>query len=265
MTSMTQLTVPNLSTPMRSAESARATADPAAMATRSVRASRRVRKSGGWVARTISSRDYGDAPRQTSDGHRLQRFQRGNVDDGHIIREAVRDVESAAVGAERELPGTLPDQNVLLDLVGLCVDHGNPVGTSQGHERLATVCRELQADGADVLLVDTWNIEVDDVQDLMASRIDDRDRAPDFRRHPQESLIRSVYRDPRPGVDQDVGHDLSRLRVDEMGHAGLFGRHHHGAPVPADGETFRLDPDLDLRDPLARGVVDHRDQGLVFI
>src|SRR6185312_1009815 len=87
----------------------------------------------------------------------------------------------------------------------------------------------------------------------------------DFRRYPQIPLVRRVYHDPRPGIDQHVGHDLPAFGVDEMGHAGLFGSDHDGAPVPADGETFRLDPDLDLRDPLARGVVDHRDQGIVLV
>src|SRR5690348_1462354 len=149
MTSMTQLTVPNFSTPMRSVESAlaAAAADAAARAMRSVRASRRTHEAGGWIARTVSSWYYGDAPRQTSDGNRLLRSQRRGVDDGHVIGEPIRDVELAVVCAERELPGALAHQNVLLDLVGPGIDHGNPIGTPQGHERHAAIRRELQADG----------------------------------------------------------------------------------------------------------------------
>src|SRR6185312_10521272 len=213
----------------------------------------------------VSSRDYGDTPRQAADRNRLHCLERRHVDDGHIIREAVCDVELAAVRAERELPRPLSHQNVLLDLISPGVDYGHPVGAAQGHEGRATVPRELQSDGTDVLPVDAGNIEVDDVYDLMALRIYDRDRPSHFRGYPQVPLIRSVNRNPRPRIDEDIGHDLPGPGVDEMGHAGLLRNDHHGTPVLGDGETLRLYPDLDLSDPLAGGVVDHRDQSVVLI
>src|SRR5487761_289471 len=175
MTSMTQLTVPNFRTAMRSVSSASAARGPVAMATRSVRAHRRAHQAGGWVTSMGSSRDYGDAPRQTADRNRLQCSQRRRVDDGHVVREAVCNVELAAVGTERELPWPLADQNVLLDFVSPGVDRGDSIGTSQGHERSAAVGRELHADRPDVLLVDTWNLEIDRMDDLLAVGIDHRD------------------------------------------------------------------------------------------
>src|SRR6185312_2083282 len=200
MTSMTQLTVPNFRTAMRSLESARAATGAATMATSSRSADRRPHRREQGVARTISSRNHGDAPRQAADRNRFQRLERHRIDDRHVIREAVCNVELAAVRAERELPRPLAHQDVLLDLVGFGVDDGDPIGTSEGHESGAAVGRELQPDRADVLLVDARNVEVDDVYDLMACRIDDRYRASDFRRYPQIPLVRRVYHDPRPGI-----------------------------------------------------------------
>src|SRR6185437_151388 len=213
----------------------------------------------------ITSGDYGDAPRQTADGNGFHRLLRRHVDDRHVIREAVCNIELAAVGAERELPWPLAHQDVPLDVIRPGIHHGNPIGAPQRHERRAPVGGELHADRSDVLLVDAGNIEVDDVYDLMASRVDDRDRPADLRRCPQIPLIRGVYDNPRPGIDEDVGHDLPGPGIDEMRHAGLLGDDHHGAPVPPDGETFGLYPDRNLRDPLARREVDHRDQGVVLI
>jgi hypothetical protein len=90
-------------------------------------------------------------PGKPADRHQLLRLQRGDIDDRHVIDQAVGDTELLALGVELEMPGPLADQDILLHLIGGGVDHRHPVGRSQRHEGELPVFAEVDAHGLDQL------------------------------------------------------------------------------------------------------------------
>lgn len=53
-----------------------------------------------------------DAPRQTSDGRRYDGLERGKIDHGHVVGQAIRHVELGPVRVRFHVPGALGDDDV---------------------------------------------------------------------------------------------------------------------------------------------------------
>ena len=87
--------------------------------------------------------------------------------------------------------------------------------------------------------------------DLVLRRIDDANRAADFRGNPELGAVALEFGKARTRIDQDIGDDLACRGVDEMRHVGGFGRVDEDFAVRADRHAFGLDADLDFAEARA--------------
>ena len=69
---------------------------------------------------------------------------------------------------------------------------------------------------------------------VVLGRIDHADGAADLRRHPELRAVLLELGKARTGIDEHVGDDLARARVDEMRHVRRFGRVDEDLAVRAD-------------------------------
>ncbi len=197
-----------------------------------------------------------DAPGQFADLDGLGDLLRGDIDHGHIVRDTVGDQQVFFVGCEGHVPDPLANQQVFADLMGGGIDHGDPVGRPECHERRLAVFGDADADRLDRLAPHPGNREADLGFDRAFLRIDDGDRAADFRGDPKLGIVALELGEPRPRVDQHIADDLARGGVDEVRHVGGLGRIDQKLAVRADRHAFRLDPDLHVADARAFGDVD---------
>ena len=97
-------------------------------------AHRRTTPSEQPVPQSFTAMPHGKLPTATD----LVTLSFVDVDHRDVVRDAVGGVEELLVGREGELPDPLADQQIVLDLVGLGVDHRDPVGRPERDESLAS-------------------------------------------------------------------------------------------------------------------------------
>src|SRR5438477_2035206 len=81
-----------------------------------------------------SERRHNDAPGIAPHLNRFDDAQLLQVDHGHVIRCAVGGEQELFIGRQGELPHTLADEQIFLDLEGLSLDHGDTVGGAERHK-----------------------------------------------------------------------------------------------------------------------------------
>src|SRR5689334_11062770 len=145
------------------------------------------------------------------------------------------------------------------------VDHRHAVGGPERDKDGLAILRHVDADGLDRLAAQAGDREGDLLRHGVLDRIDDADRAADFRRYPQLGPVVLERRKARPRIHQHVGDDLARRGVDEVRHVGGLGGIDQNLAVRTDGHAFGLDTDLYVTDARALFEVDDRDRIVVLI
>src|ERR1700682_886539 len=87
-----------------------------------------------WLVRASSWFRDCDTPRQFADLNGLDYFERRNIDNGHIIRYAIRDQKEFFIWGKRHMPDALADQQVFGDLMAYGIDHRDAVGRPKCYE-----------------------------------------------------------------------------------------------------------------------------------
>src|SRR6516162_4523450 len=109
------------------------------------------------------------------------------------------------------------------------------------------------------------NGESDPFNYLVVPCVDDADRAADFGGNPELRAIVGPYRATRAAIDENVGDDLVRGRVDDVRHVCGFGGVDEVLSVRADTHPLRFDAHRDLGHNCAAIDVDDRDEVVVFV
>src|SRR5262249_34450990 len=187
---------------------------------------------------------HGNAPGQFADLDGLNHLQAGNVDDRNIVRYAVGGEEILLVRRERHVPHPLPDQEIFRYLVRGGVDHGNAIGGTERDEGGLAIAGDADADRLDCLLAQAGDIERDLLFHLVLGWVDHADGGADLGRYPDLGTVALELGEARARIDQHVGDDPARLRVDEMRHVGRFRRVDQDATVRAQPHALGLDADL---------------------
>src|SRR3954447_3938643 len=110
--------------------------------------------------RALMLRDR-DPPWQLADLDRLDHPEARDVDDGHVVGDAICGQEIFLVRGERQVPDALTDEKILLNLMGRSVDHRNTVGGSQGDKPGLAVAGDTDSYRLDRLLAQARNVECD--------------------------------------------------------------------------------------------------------
>src|ERR1043166_4855408 len=207
----------------------------------------------------------GDAPGQFTDLDGLDHPKRSDVDDGYIIRYAVRAQQVLLVRRERHVPDALTDKQIFRDLMRDAIDHRDAVCRPQRDEAGLAVFRQIDTDRLDRPATQAWNLERDLLLHLAFDRIDHADGSADLRRYPKLRTVALKLGVARARIDEDVGDDLPRGRIDEMRHVRRFRRVDQDLAVRAHAHAFRLDADLHVAEAPAPLDVDDRHRIVVLV
>src|SRR6266852_9779680 len=149
--------------------------------------------------------------------------------------------------------------------MGRTVNHGDPIGRAERHERRLSIARDADPDCLDGFLPQSRYVEGDLLLHLVLHGVDDAHGSTDFRRNPDFGGVALEFGETGARIDEHVRHDLAGRGIDEMRHIARFRRVDEDLPVRTEYHSLRLDPDLHLAQWNAPFQVDHRDRVVVLV
>ena len=127
------------------------------------------------------------------------------------------------VRGECQVPDTLADEQIFLNLVSCAIDNGHTIGGPERHKCGLAVLGDVDADRLDRLLAQAGNVEGDLLGHLALDGVDDAHRSADLGGYPKLRAVVLELGKARTRIDQHIGDDLARLGIDEMRHIGGLG------------------------------------------
>ena len=129
-----------------------------------------------------------DAPGRLADGNRLRDIEGSDVDDRHVVTDAVGSEKEFLVGRKVGMPDALADQEIFFDVVSRLVHDSDAVGRAEADESVFAVRGEVDADRLDRGFRHLRQIEVESFEYFVRGDIDDGRRCRRLPKRPTASI-----------------------------------------------------------------------------